>query len=379
MFWALYLAWLVAVHERLATRPPVATGGRGVLLGWWLLGGVLLGCGILGKYTMALAVIAGGVSFLLAGDWRRWLGGYVVHALVAVAVASPILIHNLRHDFVPIRYQWGHSMSSPRPGFGPFAEFVGVQLLLFGTVPFVVFAWALGHWRELTAEPRLRAAACLFVLPFAFFLVKATRGRLEGNWAFPCYLACWPLAAAWYAGVRHSARWRWATRAGFALPLGVTAFLAVHMIEPVPLMPASLDRATRQWGRLAAARDVAADLRAAGHTEPVYAATYQWTALLRWHGVDARQIHGVSRPSHFTTMPETPVGKAHAVVCSEEFLPAQLVTGFGPPRVVACYPVLVRGRLYQQLCWIEYAVPPARTAGEGEKGRLDRLTGVPPP
>lgn len=373
MFWALYLAWLVAVHQRLVTGPSVASSGHGVGWWFWLLGGLILGCGVLGKYTMGLAAIAGGVSFLFVGDWRRWLGGYMLHGLVAVFVASPILIHNLRHDFIPIRYQWEHSMSSPEPGLVPFAEFVGVQLLLFGSVPFVVFVWTIRHWRELIAEPRLRVAACLFVLPFAFFLLKATRGRLEGNWAFPCYLACWPLAEAWYAGVKSSAGWRWATRAGFALPLGVSAFLAVHMIEPVPLIPSSLDRATRQWAKLAAVREVAADLRAAGHDGPVYTDTYQWTALLRWYGVDGRQIDGLSRPSQFTVEPQTPVGRFDVVLCANGFFPPHAVPVLGSPRLVASYPVVVRGELYQQLWWIEYSGSPPPCPLEADSGWLDQV------
>jgi hypothetical protein len=279
-------------------------------------------------------------------------------------VASPILIHNIPQNFVPIRYQWSHSMSSPKPGLLPFAEFVGVQMLLFGGVPFVVMIWTYRSWRELAADPRLRVCACLFALPFTFFLLKATRGRLEGNWAFPCYIACWPLAEVWFERVRESWRWRLATRAGFALPIGLTAALLWHLIAPLPLLPPSQDRPYRQLARMEAAEAVANDLRAAGHSGPVYVTTYQWAALLRWHGIDARQIDGASRPSHFTSHPESPLGLASAVVCAEGVLPERFVAGFGPPRVIHRYPVTVRGVRHQELWWIEYM---ARSAPPDEK------------
>jgi hypothetical protein len=368
MFWALYLAWLVKVHERLSEEPhppspfPVREGGAsnpplpeterglggGVPAHLWLLGGVILGCGVLGKYTMGLAAVAGGVSFLLAGNTRRWAAGYALHALVAMVVASPILIHNIRYDFVPIRYQWGHSMGSPAPGFGPFAEFVGVQVLLLGAIPFVVFAWALWHRRELLADPRLRVCLCLFALPLAFFLWKATRGRIEGNWAFPCYLACWPLAAEWYRRVRDSARWRWATRTGFALPLGASAFFLIHLVEPIPYFPAKADRATRQHSRMEVGHKLAADLRAAGYSGPVHVPTYQWTAILRWHGIDARQIEGMSRASHFTGRGTDcpPV----LVFTEAPSRPAEF-SRFGPPQSAACYPIIVRGVPHEP-CWL---------------------------
>ena len=80
-----------------------------------------------------------------------------------------------------------------------------------------------------------------------------------------------------------------------------------------------------------AAASVAADLRAAGCDGPVFVPTYQWVALLKWHGVDARQIDGASRPSHFTRPPESPTGLAHAVVCAESFLPRHVVQASDVP------------------------------------------------
>jgi 4-amino-4-deoxy-L-arabinose transferase-like glycosyltransferase len=371
MFWALYFAWLVAVHERLAAG--------NVPLWFWLLGGLILGCGVLGKYTMGLAAVAGGVSFLFAGNPRRWVPGYVLHAAVAFAVASPILVHNVARDFVPIRYQWSHSMGSPTPGFAPFAEYVVLQWLLFGGVPLVVFGWGLWRWRELVAEPRLRVCAALFLLPFAFFLWKATRGRLEGNWAFPCFIACWPVAEEWYRRAKEWRGWRVATGVGFVPPVAFTVALTWHLVTPIPFMPLAHDRPYRQVGRVEAARAVAADLQAAGHTGPVYAPTYQWTALLRWHGVDARQIDGASRPSQFTNPPESLDGVGSAVVCAEGFLAPPLVAAFGPPRVVNSYPIMVRGEPYQKLMWIEYSAPKPKPPVKPRRLRLDPKTAAPPP
>jgi len=371
LFWALYLAWLVAVHTRL--------GEDRVPWWWWLAGGVILGGGLLGKYTMGLAAIAGSASFLFAGSWRRWLAGYLLHVVTAVAVASPILIHNIPRNFVPIRYQWSHSMSSPQPGLAPFAEFVGVQLLLFGGVPFVILAWGFCRRRELADDPRLRVCACLFLIPFSFFLLKATRGRLEGNWAFPCFIACWPLAEAWFERVREWRGWRLATRAGFVLPLGLTAALTWHLVAPLPFLPPARDRPYRQSARLEAARAAADGLRAAGHTGPVYVATYQWAALLRWHGVDARQMDGASRPSQFTNPPNSPTGLARAVVCAEGVLPERLVEGFGPPRLVHSYPVVVRGVRCQELWWIEYSARKSAPEANWDESRLDRSSGAQPP
>src|SRR5206468_4459208 len=134
--------------------------------------------------------------------------GYAVHLAVAFVVTLPILIHNIRYDFVPLQYQWKHAMASGAPGPIPFLSFVGIQVLVVGLLPFAVFAWTIRHWRTLVLAPRLRVCACLFAVPFAFFLYKATRGPLEGNWALACYIAVWPLAAVLCERVGAPARLR---------------------------------------------------------------------------------------------------------------------------------------------------------------------------
>ena len=285
MFWALYIAWLVFIHKRLWSDGISAIHNKPKI--WhWVLGGLIIGCGVLGKYTTGLAVISGFFSFVLAGQWRRWIVGYTIQGLTALLVASPILIYNIENNFASVLFQWDHAMCSPEPGLFPFMEFVGIQMLFFGTFPFLVFVWGVWQWRSLIADPTLRVCSCLFLLPFGFFLYKATQGRLEGNWAFPCYLACWPLVAEFYRRVAHLQRWRVLSRFAFIPALVFSMILLIHAIVPLPFIPVESDRSTRQWDKMGLARTVADDLRKAGYTGPVYAFTYQWVSLLRWYGVD---------------------------------------------------------------------------------------------
>ena len=351
MFWALYVVWLVAMHERLAASEKPTDGARWVLQ--WALGGLIVGCGLLGKYTTGLALVAGFISFLFAGNWRRWVAGYAVHLAVAFVVASPILLHNLRHDFAPLLYQWRHSMGGAKPGLVPFAEFVGVQLLLFGVLPFTVFAWSPLNRRELVADPRLRVCLCLFALPFAFFLVKATREPLEGNWALPCFVSVWPLAAEWYRR-RPSAAWRWLFRSAFVLPAGCVVVLAVHLVHPLGCFAPQEDRITRQEVKLALVKDVADALDRAGERGPVYVKSYQWTAVLRYGRIDARQLPGVTRPSHFTQHPDRPAGD-RVIVFADELVPQQYVPGYGPPTILGRFPLVVRGRELETYWLLEYS------------------------
>ena len=73
-------------------------------------------------------------------------------------------------------------------GAGKYSELIwaliivaGVQVLLFGVLPLVLLPWTWANFRTLTADPRLRAAVCLYALPFTFFLYKAARGPLEAT------------------------------------------------------------------------------------------------------------------------------------------------------------------------------------------------------
>ena len=354
MFWALYVVWLVKVHERLDASQRIP--------GWlWVLGGVTLGCGILGKYTMALGMMVGFVAFLIAGGWRRWFPGYLLHGIVAFLTASPILIHNIRHDFVPILYQWKHSMSSPQPGVMPFLEFSGVQVLLFGTIPFWVMGWAILHRKELLTEARLRVCFCLFVLPFAFFLFKSTRGRLEGNWALACFISLWPLAALWYESVRSSRLWRRLAVASFLAPLISVMLVGVHLVAPIPLLTPERDRIHRQTAKLELAKAVTAKVRELPGDMPFFTTDYQWTSMFRFAGTHAYQIDGLTRPSHFTQNDAGPPPVVNAfdrvLILTEGPVPERFTAGMVRTAPEIEFPLIVRGKHVTTLWLLGFAKP----------------------
>jgi 4-amino-4-deoxy-L-arabinose transferase-like glycosyltransferase len=336
LFWSAYLVWLVAVHRRLES------GSIPVWL--WAVGGAFLGCGGLGKYTIALAVPAGFTSFLLCGrPWRAWLPGYLLHGAVAAVFGLPVLVFNLWHDFTPLRFQWEHAMAA-RDGLKPLGEFIGVQLVLFGALPVALFPWVLWKLRSLSADPRLRVCACLYAVPFAFFLYKAVRGPLEGNWALACYVGFWPVAAYWFERVSSSRWWRWSVAACFVLPIGAVLLLAAHLfVGPLDVLRPKQDRITRYTARQEAFRELAESVLRHGEPIPVYTPSYQITARLRYNGVEARQLAGATRPSNFTLTPQHLSDVDRAYVVSEGPLPPALAPGFGPPELLATVPLTVRG------------------------------------
>jgi 4-amino-4-deoxy-L-arabinose transferase-like glycosyltransferase len=332
VFWTAYLVWLVKAHERLdADR---------LHLGTWIVGGLLLGLGGLSKYTMALAVPSAFAAFLLTGTWRRWLGGFVLHMVVAVVVASPILLYNAAHDFQPLLFQWRHAMHRPAPTVAHLPGYLFVQVMLVGLLPFLVLPWAINQWRTLRTEPRLRVCLAMFVLPMIFFLAKAARGPIEANWPLAAYLAGWPLA---HHLLTTRPRLRWPTLGlGLAPAVVASVAIAVHLLQPLPGVPVEYDRGWRMAGQLELARRIAA-LAETVSERVVYAGSYQAVSYLRFVGLDARQVPGQTRPSVFTFPPDPPAHQDALLLIGDTLLPPDQAAAFAPPEVIALLPLEVRG------------------------------------
>ena len=364
LFWSAYWWWLVVLHQRLfatsdaslqgastseASNVPGAATEVGphdtkVSLAFWTLGGILLGCGVLSKYTMALAVPTGFVSLLLArSHWRRWFLPYLYHGVISFLVASPILIYNVTQNFEPLLYQWSHAAEKTSNSLLSFGDFVGVQILLFGTMPFVLFPWVIRNARGLSGTALNRVSFCLYAIPLAFFLYKSTQTRLQGNWALVCFISFWPLASQWYGTVQHSRLWRRLTVASFLPPAIAVVAIAAHLVSPISIVPIKGDRVYRQIALNDASRKIAELIRKDGRPVPVFTGSYQMTSLLRFQSLDARQIDGMTRPSHFTRPPRHLTDVPEAYVVAEQPLAAEFCEGFGDPQFVADVPVDYRG------------------------------------
>jgi 4-amino-4-deoxy-L-arabinose transferase-like glycosyltransferase len=340
-FWTAYAVWLVKMQER-----------PGLLRydwGWWALGGCLLGLGGLSKYTMALAVPGALLTFLTRpSGGRAWRLGFAVHLLVAAALFSPVVIFNSSHEFAPMRYQMAHASGHSSHGFsiGSLSAYVGVQIVLIGALPFVLLPWCLRRRRELVEDNRLRASLWLFLPPSLLFLAKAAVGRVEGNWPLVCDMTLLPLALRWLDDLPDGARKRWAFPSAFAVPGAATAFLVAHLLLHLPL-PASIDRLSKSEARFESVQRVAEWARTEGIGK-IYGVDYQMTSQMRFQRLDADQLPGVGRPSHFTMRAEKwdeqqdvhvlwymLNGMTPPVLPTEEYL---------RPRVVAKVPEFINGR-----------------------------------
>jgi hypothetical protein len=212
---------------------------RGARWAWPLLG-CLLGLGILAKYTMVLWIPSAALFLLTTPPLRRLLlrPGFWIMISVAAVTCLPILVWNLRHDWVTFRHISGQAGLQDRVGIlwlGPL-EYVALQFVLLLGFWFVVWAVAMiAHrpWRE--SAPGVRYLWWMSAPMFCFFLLFSLWTHEEPNWPITAYLSGLVLAAAWLSQQLYSerVRQRRAALAGLVASsvLGVFLIVLMHHTE----------------------------------------------------------------------------------------------------------------------------------------------------
>jgi 4-amino-4-deoxy-L-arabinose transferase-like glycosyltransferase len=275
IFWTLALAGLVEVW-------------RGRSLGWVVVG-LGLGLALLSKFTAVFLGAGIVLSMLVTPSLRSWFFRPAPYAaaLAALAVFSPFLVWNARHDWATFAKQFGRV---PPHGFAPryLLEFLGSQIGLMN--PLIAVAAALGVAGSTPAEPDREARRLLLatIAPAAaYFFVHALHDRVQGNWPAPLYPALAILAARAIASRTATTSRREAIVAAagrWAPPLGLAAIalLYVHVATGFPSLGAA-DPAARIGGWRELAREVDARARADGAAF-ILAHGYAATSLLTYYG-----------------------------------------------------------------------------------------------
>lgn len=355
-FWTFYLLWLARANEALGrwSLDPVTRVYRNspVGLASWILGGILLGLGGLGKYTMALAVPC---TFLVLASRTRpraWVTGFLVHLLVAGLICLPVLTFNRAHDFVPLGWQWNHAMGNAKPA--SFFGFVGSQILIVGAMPFLLLPWVLARTGFLLSEFRTQVLYFFFLLPFGFFLFQAMRGPLEANWALVAYLSFWPIAQR----LLHQNSFKNLGRAimvlSFAVPVAASFLFLVHLVMPLGFVSPTKDRLALLRARYAVSKQAAEYVQANHAGLPLYAPNYQWTSYFRFQKIEAQQLPGVGRPSEFTLTPATPCREKALLVFEPAGTPHNTLSCFTGREIVRQFTSLVRGEKLESYDLVRY-------------------------
>jgi len=169
---------------------------------WWAA--LCLGIGMLSKYTIALLGLATLIFLLVDKRSRRWLSrpDPYVAAVIALILFSPVLLWNMRNDWVSFAFQ-GSSRWSGKYVFSLHVLIGSILLLLTPTgvlaivqvlIPGKTTDSAKTHQSERRTRPRLWAA--VFTLaPLSVFVVHSLFSHSKMNWTAPVWLAAMPFVA----------------------------------------------------------------------------------------------------------------------------------------------------------------------------------------
>jgi hypothetical protein len=262
----------------------------------WPLAGLVLGLGVLAKYTMVLW-LPSFVLFLISSPGHRGLllrpGFWLMTALAAV-LCLPLVLWNAQHDWVSLRHVGGQA-GLGHGGFcwsGP-VQYVGVQCGLLLCFWFLAWLAAMvAHRPGSEPQPAVRYLWWMSAPMFIVFSLFSFKEAGEANWPVTAYISGLVLTVAWLGRQLHQpALWYRRLTAvclvsACSLGLGVSLFMhyshwALPLTKrlagpptthrPLPLRRLDPTCRLRGWRTLAAAVDgVRRELRTQG-VEPVLA------------------------------------------------------------------------------------------------------------
>ena len=167
------------------TPPP--RGGRAREGVYWILLGLLVGLGLLTKYTMAFFYICAFFFLLSQERSRLFTKGPYIALIISLLVFSPVILWNAEHNWVTLRHTAGqaHIAEGIKINMRSFLEFLGSQLGVITPLLFILMIVSLWNKRKQKGGNLF----FWFSIPvIAFFLLKSLQGKVQANWALPGYI-----------------------------------------------------------------------------------------------------------------------------------------------------------------------------------------------
>jgi hypothetical protein len=269
-------------------------------LGSWLVTGLLVGVGIMAKYTMVLFLPSVGLFLLTSREHRVQLirPGFWIMTGVAALCCLPIVVWNWQQGWPTLRHveglAGGHGASGIK-WLGPLT-YVGTQCSLFLVYWFLVWATALFVFRPWAKEGGRTAYLWWLSVPmFVTFLAFSLKtGGGEPNWPVTAYISGLVLAVAWITKQLDSAS-VWQRRVSLASLLIVCGLglalngimhrsVCIHPLldklvgqptaqQPLPIRRFDPTCRLRGWHALAQAVDKVRRRLRATDSEPILACT----------------------------------------------------------------------------------------------------------
>ncbi len=217
---ALFFFWTLALYAFVRALDSDAWGD-------WLLLAVVLGLGMLSKYTMGIFFVSAllyaivGKRLDLLTNLKAW-----VAVLLSFLLFAPNLWWNWQHDFPTFQHTAEISEVGSGVHLDGVADFLGGQFGVFGLLLFPLFLWAVFVWKG-----KHRLLLLSFALPFLLIItLQAFLGYANANWAAPTYVAATLLVAAYLLSPAPNKKCKF-----FAAALTLNILLGLLVYHPQPI------------------------------------------------------------------------------------------------------------------------------------------------
>ena len=277
---------------------------------WWLAAGACLGLAFDAKYTAVLLPLGALIAMVSNRDLRAQLArpGPYVAGVVAIAMTTPVILWNARHDWASFAFQLHHGLGTGRGS--PLLrelDYVGAIALLATPILFVLLTIAVGRAIKRRIGPELYLLGVVATTWVAFFAYTSLRHRPEPNWAAPALLAAVPLLAVAKWGAR-AELW---LRRGILLAVGVTVVTYAGLASPSALPVAARRALVRSfdWDPLALSVTLARGELAHSSSPWIAAERYQLASELAFRLPDHPTVFALNfagRPNQYDYWPGFP-------------------------------------------------------------------------
>ncbi len=243
-FWALIVYSLVRLQESTHWK-------------WWYLAGVVLGLGLLSKYTAVLIVPGIFIYVFLSRSQRKWL--LTIHPylglIIAFIIFTPVIIWNYQNDWASFLFQSSNRFSQMiRLRFDYFFQLLGSQL---GMLTPYIFLLVLFGWIQIgkfSFKEKNEKYSLLFWIAFPTYVVftlSSFRSLVKMNWLAPAYITSIITGIVWI----NSSKTKWSKRFKTwfkpGLILGLMIVLFMHFLPLAPIMPLRNGDTWTGWKELA--------------------------------------------------------------------------------------------------------------------------------
>ncbi len=314
-------------------------------IGPWLATGLLVGVGMLAKYTNVALLPSFALFLAWSPPYRNHLRKrtFWMMALSALACLAPVLWWNAHHDWITVTHlqERGALDRAWRLSGSEFLEFLGGQAGAYTPLFFLGILFSLCHQRVRREAPvAYRFTASLTIPLLAFYSILALNDAGEANWTAAAIMSALPLLAATWSTLGASSRI--ARTAAWVAVVPAVVLSAIVLLAPATTFPGiePLLYRIRGWDSLAQQVETFAEEEGASL---ILGDHYQTASLLAFYMEGHPDTYIVNRPriqNQYSFWPTygAPQEGEHAVYVSRDAHPAhelyQQFMRIDPPRAV---------------------------------------------